>query len=141
MGTGNDFGSIVIWNTGSTPCRIAGSVTFTAFYHDGRQDTNAHPNRPLRPVAVVLPANMPTYRDGADPAGYLTADLMGPERDDPNQPAALCRQQDKLAPAVLVLTLGKQTFRVPNLDPQSLQVKQVYGCHGRILLEQADRAA
>ena len=141
MGTGNDFGSIVIWNTSAMPCRVAGWVTFTAFFNDRSRDTNAHPNRPIPAVAVTLPANMSAYRDGDDPAPYLTADLMGPERDDPTQPAALCRQQDKLAPAVILLTIGNLSFRVPNSDPYSEQVKAVYGCHGRVLLEAVERAA
>jgi hypothetical protein len=141
MGTGNDFGGIVIWNTGSMPCRIVGPVTFTAFFSDGRPDANAQPNRSVPPVDVVLPAKMTAFRDGTDPAGYLTANFMGPERDDPSQPDALCRQQDKLAPALLVLGLGKITFRVTNSDPQSLQVKQIYGCHGRVLLEGVERVA
>ena len=141
MGTGNDFGLIVIWNTSATPCRVAGAVTFTAFFNDRERDMNARPNRPVPAVSVTLPANMSAYRDGDDPAPYLTADLMGPERDDPTQPAGLCRQQDKLAPAVVVLAIGKLIFRVPNSDPRSEQVKAVYGCHGRVLLETVERAA
>jgi hypothetical protein len=84
---------------------------------------------------------MSAYRDGDDPAPYLTADLMGPERDDPTQPTGSCRQQDELAPAVVVLTIGHLSFRVPNSDPHSEQVKAVYGCHGRVLLEAVERAA
>lgn len=140
MGTGNDFGSIVIRNTALQACRIAGAVAFSALFKDGRRDAMAAPNRRPAPVDVVLPANMTPYRDGASQAGYLVADLMGPERDDPSQPDALCREQDKLAPAVLVLRLGPLTFRVANSDPQSPQGEQVYGCHGRILLEEVARA-
>jgi hypothetical protein len=140
MGTGNDFGSIVIWNRGSMPCRVAGPVRFTAYFAAERPDMQARPNRHVPPVNLVLPANMHPFQDGADPTGYLTAYLMGPERDDPSQPDGLCRQQDKLAPAILVLELGNLTFRVTNSDPSSDQVKNVYGCHGRILLEDVETA-
>jgi hypothetical protein len=136
LATGNDFGSIVIWNSGATPCQLGGTVTFGAYFSDGRRDPNAHPNRRTPPLTVVLPATMRPYHDGADRARYLTADLMGPARDDPAQPDAVCRQQDKLAPALLVLRIGALTFRVANSDPKSPQVKQMYGCHGRVLLEQ-----
>src|SRR5215469_18452299 len=34
-GGGNDFGSIEIWNSGTSPCRLAGTVTFIALFADG----------------------------------------------------------------------------------------------------------
>ena len=135
LGTGNDFGSILVWNTGSTRCRISGAVSFTAYFSDGSRDANARLNRSVPPVDVVLAAHTPAYRDGADRSHYLTAELMGPERDDPAQPNGMCRTQDKIAPDTLVLTVGAFTFRVPNSDPDSLQALQVYGCHGQVLLE------
>lgn len=140
LGTGNDFGFIVAWNVGTTRCRIAGAVTFSAYFSDGRRDGQAQPNRQPPPVDVVLPAGMPTYRDGSNQAGYLVAELMGPERDDPRQPDGLCRDQDKLAPATLVLGLGPTTLRVANADGRSRQATQVYGCHGRVLLEHVGQA-
>jgi len=136
-GGGNDFGSIEIWNPGTAPCRLAGTVTFTAFFADGTADLNARPNRPLRPLNVTLPARMIQPREGAVPSRYLVALLMGPERDDPAQPDGLCR--DELAPATLVLSIGRVTLRIRNLDPASPArrgiSRAVYGCHGRVLLE------
>jgi hypothetical protein len=141
LGTGNDFGEIVIRNAGPSACRIAGAVTFTAFLPNRSVDRNAVPNRPLPRVDVVLPAKMAPYRDGKEYAGYLAAEVMGPERDDPTQPTGLCREQDKLAPAVLRLTIGRLTFTVTNSDARSVQVTQVYGCHGRVLLENVQLAS
>ena len=138
-GGGNDFGSIEIWNPGPAPCRLAGAVTFTAFFADGTIDPNARPNRPLPPVALTLPARMIRPREGADPAGYLVATLIGPERDDPAQPDGSCRAQDELTPATLVLSIGRVTLRIRNQDPTSPtgqgRFRAVYGCHGRVLLE------
>ncbi len=138
-GGGNDFGSIEIWNPGTAQCRLAGTVTFTAFFADGTTDLNARPNRPLTPLNMTLPARMIQPGEGADPSRYLVALLMGPERDDPAQPDGLCRAQDELTPATLVLSIGRVTLRIRNLDaasPARLGISRaVYGCHGRVLLE------
>lgn len=138
-GTGNDFGSIEIWNPGSGPCRLAGAVAFTALFADGTTDPKAGLNRPLPAVAVTLPAGMIPPREGGDPARYLTALVMGPERDDPAQPDGLCRSLDELTPATLVLSIGRVTLRIRNQDPASPATRgisrAVYGCHGQVLLE------
>ena len=138
-GGGNDFGSIDIWNPGTAQCRLAGTVTFTAFFADGSTDLNARPNRPLTPLSMTLPARMIQPPEGADPSRYLVATLMGPQRDDPAQPDGLCRPRDELIPATLVLSIGRVALRIRNLDPASpasLGISRaVYGCHGRVLLE------
>ena len=138
-GGGNDFGSIEIWNPGTAPCRLAGPVAFTAYFADGSADRNARPNRPLTPRNVTLPARMIRPREGADPSRYLVALLLGAERDDPARPDGLCRAQDELTPVTLVLSIGRVTLRVHNLDaaaPVAPGVSRaVYGCHGRVLLE------
>ena len=138
-GGGNDFGSIEIWNPRTAQCRLAGTVTFTAFFADGTTDRNARPNRPLTPLSLTLPARMIQPPEGADPSRYLVATLMGPERDDPAQPDGSCRPQDELTPATLVLSIGRVTLRIRDLDPASptgLGISRaVYGCHGRVLLE------
>jgi len=138
-GTGNDFGSIEIWNPGPAPCRLAGTVTFTALFADGTTDLKAVPNRPLPRLSVTLPAHMIRPREGTDQSGYLTALMMGPERDDPTQLNGLCRPRDELTPAVLVLSIGSVTLRIRNHDvaaPASRGISRaVYGCHGQVLLE------
>lgn len=135
FGGGNDFGGIWIWNPGPRPCRLSGAITFTAYYAGGAFDRNAMANRPVQPLSARLPARMPRPHDGADPSAYLIAFLMGPERDDPTQPDALCRTQDTLSPATLVLSIGTVTVRVANNDPGAVQNTTVYGCHGRVLFE------
>jgi hypothetical protein len=138
-GTGDDFGSIEIWNPGTAQCRLAGAVNFTAFFADGTIDLNARPNRPLPPLALTLPAHMIRPREGADLSGYLVATLMGPERDDPAQPDGSCRPRDELTPATLMLSIGRVTLRIRNQDPASPAIRgmnrAVYGCHGRVFLE------
>lgn len=138
-GGGNDFGFIEIWNPGTAQCRLAGTVTFAAFFADGTTDLNARPNRPLAPLNMTLPARMIQPREGADPSKYLVAALMGSERDDPARPDGLCHPQDELTPATLVLSIGRVTLRIRNLDPASpasLGISRaVYGCHGQVLLE------
>jgi hypothetical protein len=137
-GGGNDIGSIQIWNAGATKCRLAGAVTFAAFFANGATDPNAQPNQPPPPLTVTLPAHMPQASEGADPTTYLVAFLDGPERDDPTQPNGLCRLQDELTPATLELSIGDVTLVVPNQDPAATgpgEIHAVYGCHGRVLLE------
>jgi hypothetical protein len=138
-GGGNDFGSVEIWNPGTAQCRLAGTVTFTAFFADGNADPNARPNWRLTPLGVTLPAHMIQPPEGADPSGYLVATLMAPERDDPAQPDGLCRPRDEMPPAAFVLSIGRETLRIRNLDPASPaslgRSRAVYGCHGEVLLE------
>src|SRR5215469_4978704 len=86
-------------------------------FTSGTIDRNARLARPLTLVKTTLPAQMNPPREGADESGYLTAFLMGAERDDPGQPDGLCRSQDKLAPATLVLSIGRVALRIRNLDP------------------------
>jgi hypothetical protein len=134
-GTGNDFGGIVIWNPGPTPCQLHGPVSFAGYYPDGSRDPNAVPVRAITGGVIRLPGNMRPPHDGQELSGYLTAALMGPERDDSSQPNALCRRQDEGTPAVLVLSIGSVTVRTTNSDPGSVNVTSVYGCHGWVLLE------
>lgn len=134
-GTGNDFGAIVVWNPGPTPCQLHGPVSFAGYYSDGSRDPKAVPVRAITSGVIRLPGNMRPPRDGQDLSGYLAAYLMGPERDDSSQPNALCRRQDEGTPAILVLTIGSMTIRTANSDPGSVQVTGVYGCHGQVLLE------
>jgi hypothetical protein len=134
FGTGNDFAEIRMWNPGLQPCRVHGPVTFAGYYADGSVDRNATVNRRMTATPRTLPGKMPAPREGQDPSGYLVADLMGPERDDPAQPNALCRPQDEGTPAGLELSVGSLTFRVSNKDPDSPQNISIFGCHGQVLL-------
>ena len=134
FGTGNDFGEIVIWNPGTQPCRLHGPVSFTAYYADATRDRKATVNRPITAAPRTLRGRMQAPRDGKDPAGYLVAGLMGPERDDPAQPNALCRPQDEGTPASLELSIGSVAVHVTNKDSGSPQNTGIYGCHGTVLL-------
>jgi hypothetical protein len=134
-GTGNDFGTVAIWNPGPTPCQLHGPVSFAGYYPDGSRDRSAGLAHPIAGRTITVPGSMHSPRDGQDLSGYLSAHLMGTERDDASQPDALCRRQDEGTPATLVLSIGSLTFRTANADPGSVQVTSVYGCHGRVLLE------
>lgn len=137
--TGSDFGSIEVWNPGSERCRLAGAVAFSARFADGATDLNAARNRPLPRLAVTLPARMTPPREEEEPSGYLVASLMGSERGDPAQPDGLCRSRDELTPTVLVLSIGRVTLHIRNQDlaaPARRGISPaVYGCYGRVLLE------
>jgi hypothetical protein len=134
FGTGDDFGGIVLWNPGERPCRVHGPVTFAAYYADGSSDRKATVIRPITASPRTLPARMPAHRDGQDTGGYLVADLMGPERDDPAQPNWLCRPQDEGTPTSLELSIGALAVHVPNKDSGSPQNTSIFGCHGQVLL-------
>lgn len=137
LGTGNDFGTLVVWNAGDRPCRLRGRAGFTASWATGGRDEAAGTDRPVL-VSADLPARSPAPRAGADLSGgpYLQAFLQGPERDDPRRPDGLCRAQDELTPASLRLTVGGVVLVQPNRDPDPGQVPAVYGCHGVVLLVQ-----
>jgi len=134
-GGGSDFGAIVVWNSGPRSCQLRGSVGFAAYYPGGIRDPNARMVRSMTSGLVRLPPFMLAPRNGQDLSDYLVAYLMGLERDDASQPNALCRKQDELHPSRLVLTIGSETLPVTNLDPSSVQVTSIYGCHGWVLLE------
>jgi hypothetical protein len=134
FGTGNDFGEIVMWNPGSRPCRVHGTVSFAAYYADGSRDRQATVNHRITAKFSTLPGETPVPRDGQEGAGYLVAGLMGPERDDPTQPNALCRPRDEGTPASLELSIGSITVQVANKDSSSPQNTSIFGCHGQVLL-------
>jgi hypothetical protein len=133
-GGGNDFGGVWIWNPQAQPCTLRGQVAFAAYLADGSRDLGAVTNRTVSFPPTTLPANMRAPANNADGSGYTIAGLMGPERDDPAQPNGVCRSQDELTPDTLELTLGTMSLRAPNHDANS-DVKAIYGCHGRVLLE------
>jgi hypothetical protein len=111
-GGGTDLGVIVVWNSGPQPCQLGGSVGFAAYYPGGVRDPNATVVQPITSGLVRLPAFMLPPRDGQDLSGYLTGYLAG-----------------------AVLSVGSVTVRATNSDPGSVDVTSIYGCHGRVLLE------
>lgn len=133
-GGGSDFGGIWIWNATSRPCILRGRVAFAAHFSDGSLDPAAQINGTVSLSPTTLPAKMTPPPDNADNASYLFAGLMGFERDDPRQPNGLCRTEDEQTPATLTLTVGTALLNVRNLAANA-QAKAVYGCHGRVLLE------
>ena len=136
LGTGNDFGSIVVWNTGPRPCALSGRVGFSAWLADGARDAAAGTEKTVT-VAATLAPRTPQPTPGADlsQGSYLQALLTAPERDDPGQPDGLCRTRDKLTPKVLRLTIKAIALDVPNHDPHADgRLRSLYGCHGRMTL-------
>ncbi|WP_157488951.1 hypothetical protein [Pseudofrankia sp. DC12] len=139
FGGGFVTGIIEVWNPGDTPCQVSGTVTFTAQTASGATEPNAKANRTQK-ISLTLPAQMKPPAEGSDQHGYLVADLSGFYRDDSQQPDGLCKPQDEVTPATLVLSIGGLTVRVPNEDPAISSTDQgvsrtVYGCHGNIVLE------
>lgn len=136
LAAGNDFGEILLWNPSNQRCRLHGPVTFKAYYADASVDTAASVVRPITMKTTTLPSRMPKAPRGVQsPTHYVIARLMGPGRDDPAQPNGACRPQDERAPATLELSIGSLTVRVANDDPKAAQITKIYGCHGRVLLE------
>lgn len=129
-----DGGEILIWNPGPGACRVRGRVAFAAYDTDGSRTGNAVAARSApASVSITLPRGMAAPR-GGDPTRYLSAIMIGAERDDPAGPRGLCRRRDEVTPATLALSLGAITIRVTNYDSGDAQVRAIYGCHGRVLL-------
>ena len=135
FGTGNDFGSLIIWNHSPARCELSGVPKFSAYYRDGRRDRHVEVNEPWRPLHIVLPGHMPAFVRPRGLAGYVMAVLIGPERDDPARRDGTCREADKRGPARLILELDAAVVNVRNRDPDPRSdVDAVFGCHGRVLL-------
>jgi hypothetical protein len=122
-GAGNDFVTIVAWDTAPSACRLAGPVTLVGVGSDGSADTNAvrltvtgageltaHGRAPG--AAQVLP--------GGESAAWL---LMSAEyRDDPVT-GALCTAH-QVEPAAFRLTLPTGgTVTVANAGPHQPRVR------------------
>lgn len=141
FGTGTDFGSIYLWTTAHTNCRLAGRVQFTAETRTGHLDPNAMvlPWHHHRSVDAVLRAD--NHRPGprTDPdQGYLVFGLLGFFRDDGSQPDGLCRQADEVRPARLRLAVGSLRWNLRNQELNAPQNRHgVYGCHGNIGLSKS----
>lgn len=115
-GAGNDFATIVAWDTGSSPCRLTGPATLVGLSSDGRADTNA-----VR-LTISGPGELTAHgtEPGANqvlPHGESAAWLLvsAEYRDDPVT-GALCTPH-QVEPAAFRLTLptvGAMT--VPNAD-------------------------
>jgi hypothetical protein len=134
-GAGNDFGNIEIRNTGSGPCRLAGSVGFAAYFADGRRDSNAVVEVHRDYASALL---LPTRHWQSAEIREALADVIvsGEYRDDPAQPDALCRTQDEGHPLTLIVTIGQRVFRVQNYDAAGRNdgygLMWVEGCHGQL---------
>jgi hypothetical protein len=138
LGTGNDFGSIVIRNIGAAPCRLDGSANVVAL--NGRQ----HPLQLFRspasvevPPGLVLSVNAPAWLGSHLPAEGVVmgvVDIMGGERDNPRS-GQICAASDEVTPAYWQVTMLGHSWTVANKDPgagptDQPQVPSSYACLG-----------
>ena len=127
-------GAIVIWNSGTPVCRLAGAARISAAHADGTADTEAVVNGASEVLDAYLPGNTSTYRDETGPvAGYVYAWLAAPQFDA----APTCTQSS--GPATFTLSIGRLSFTLVNRDDDAVQNKVLRGCQGRILLDGVDQ--
>lgn len=81
------FGGIVVWNVSDQPCKLVGSVGFSAYYPDESRDVNAeHDLRYSRTVSIVMPASTQPFRDRVSVgSAYVWAQLSAPEFAAPGE--------------------------------------------------------
>jgi hypothetical protein len=137
FGAGNDMGSIVLRDTGATPCTLAGTVTATGLDAAGRavtgtvRSTFAAPGV-LSPHAAPIPYNSSPAPGELAYAWPLSAEY----RDGPaNVNGGMC-QPLWVVPATWRVTAGGATFDVPNADPRNPERYAPGGglitCQGRL---------
>lgn len=122
VGTGNDFGSIIVRNTGSTPCLLNGTATIVAL--DDQQRSIRLP-RALGPTAVppalYLSAKTPPWTGHANlPSGEEVAlvGLLAAERDNPRT-GAPCAAADETVPGYWRVQIDDANVVVANYDPDA----------------------
>jgi hypothetical protein len=108
-GTGNDFGTIVIGDTGVRPCTLAGPLLVTGLAADGAVVT-ASARFPVTEPAVLSPARQ---------ADALVGQLMltAEYRDDPAAANGLCEPYWAVPATWRVVFPGGQVLTVANAAP------------------------
>lgn len=122
---GNDFGTIVIRDTGPTPCTLTGLFRIQGISGTGRPVTNAFRSRipaavTLGPNAAPIPDNPPSPNVIPPPPGELAGAiwLSSDYRIAPDSPAGTLCRPHWITPAAWRVTLpGNLAFTVPNTDP------------------------
>ena len=115
-GAGNDFATIVAWDTGASACRLAGPVTLVGLGPDGKADTNAVRLTMADPGVLTPRGTAPGSGQMLQPGESATWLLVSAEyRDDPLT-GALCTPH-QVEPAAFRLSLpGNGTTTVANTD-------------------------
>jgi hypothetical protein len=139
MGTGDDFGLIIVRDIGATPCLLSGSAQITALDAQDRPIVGA---RGLGSAAITpdigMTANTALWGEyQSPPSGINAAELFfgGENRDDPTT-GQLCTPDQEVYPAYWRVALAGGVWDIANDDPGAvvgLGVPKVSGCVGDFL--------
>jgi hypothetical protein len=118
-GAGNDFGTIVIWNTSERGCRLTGPIPIAGLDRSGRLVTNVVSYRVSGDATLTAWATRPD-RNGHVKSGerLATLTLLAGYRDDPRT-GNLCTAH-QVEPASWRLRLADKPVTVRNANPDAL---------------------
>jgi len=149
LGTGNDFGEIVVRDVGVTPCALSGSVSVQALRTpNGPLITIYGGGTNLRgpstfPAGLILTPNAPPDV-GTTPLPTNVTEaaisLQGGERDDPKT-GAMCATSDEVTPGDWKVEMAGSTFVVANRQepPGPDGPAGLFACRANFNLEGARR--
>ena len=134
-GAGNDFGNIVLANTGATACAPRGLVRIVGLDADGSAVTNTVTSRFKESLVLTPYGTFPPIGSGF-PSNLTDAavTLVAEYRDDPRSPDGLC-ERHRVVPAKWRVTLPNGVrHTVPNRGRYPLYPRfaSLITCRGRI---------
>jgi hypothetical protein len=134
VGTGFDFGTILIRDTGESPCLLPGPIGVVGTSVSGKPDT-VELSYPV-PAALKLSAGEPRIPVGGRPSpGEVVAEMIlsAEYRDGPFPPTGMCTKH-YVIPAVWHLTFldGSATVRNASRDPGYPSYSSLITCQGRL---------
>lgn len=131
-GTGNDFATIVIRNTGSVVCQLNGPVLLAGRDTSGAVDTQVL--RYSTAPGLVLTGNTQPVAEGQEvPPGIGVLTLVAEYRDDPTSPNGLCVAHRVVPTSWRITWADGTTTAVANHDPHQavrLGESQFLTCRG-----------
>jgi hypothetical protein len=128
VGTGDLFGSIVLFDTSRRPCRVSGHVTLTGLDSHDHPDTVSTSGL-LEPPLTLSPRATGRLLD-TQPIAVLAATFgfAAEVRDDPTVPGGICYGHETYPSAWSLRLTNEPAVRVPNGGPGS--GGRFYTCHG-----------
>jgi hypothetical protein len=132
VGTGDEFGSIVLFDTSSRPCSLSGTVTLLGLDARGRPATVAATG-PLEPPLTLSPRATAADLQKRPVAALAASIGFGADvRDDPTAPNGLCYSHETYPATWSVALPGQRAVRVANGGPGS--GGRFSTCHRRLSL-------
>jgi hypothetical protein len=133
-GAGNDFGTIVAWDTSASACALTNPIRIGGLNRAGRRITRTERFQVTGPDVLTASGSAPVRGlrlKRGETAAFIT--LSADYRDDPAGNGGLCSPRHQIEPAIWLISFARGgPKRIANADPAEgrQRVRGLPGNHG-----------